>query len=92
MTMLSFRVDDALARTTQDWSTRLGIASSELLRDALRRHLLRLASEQDAAAWQRHPLTMEEQSLGAIAEWGPAEDWADWADGAQRPARSDATR
>ena len=48
MTMLSFRVDDTDAQRAQAWADRLGIDRSELLREALRRHLLRLGSEQDA--------------------------------------------
>lgn len=83
MTMLSFRVDEAQAREVQSWAEELGVDRSEVLREALRRHLLRLASERDAQTWQRQPLTPEEQSLGAIADWGPAEDWADWADAAR---------
>ncbi len=50
MTMLSFRVDEAEATEAQRWAERLGVDRSELLRDALRRHLDRLASENDAAA------------------------------------------
>lgn len=80
MTMLSFRVEEADAAEVQAWAERLGVDRSELLRDALRRHLLRLASERDAETWQRSPLTTDEQTLAAIADWGPAEDWADWAD------------
>lgn len=80
MTMLSFRVEDPEAAAAQAWAERLGQDRSELLREALRRHLLRLESEQDAEAWQQHPLTTDEQSLDEIEEWGPAEDWADWAD------------
>jgi hypothetical protein len=78
--MLSFRVEEPDAAAVQTWAERLGIDRSELLRDAVRRHLLRLASEQDAATWQSSPLTADEQSLTDIADWGPAEDWADWAD------------
>jgi predicted transcriptional regulator len=80
MTMLSFRVDDDEAAAAQRWAERLGVDRSELLRDALRRHLLRLASENDARTWAEHPLNEQEESLGASAEWGPAEDWSDWAD------------
>jgi predicted transcriptional regulator len=80
MTMLSFRVDDSDADQVQVWATRLGIDRSELLRDALRRQLLRLASEDDAVTWGDNPLDEGEQSLAAIADWGPAEDWSDWAD------------
>lgn len=79
MTMLSFRVDDAVARDAQAWAERLGVDRSELLREALRHHLLRLASERDAETWVNLPLTVEEQSLAAIADWGPAEEWSDWA-------------
>ena len=80
MTMLSFRVEDVAAREAQAWADRLGVDRSQLLRDALRRHLNRLASEVDALTWRERPLTTDEASLTAIADWGPAEDWADWAD------------
>jgi hypothetical protein len=56
---------------------------SELLREALERHLVHLASERDAETWQPHPLTPAERSLDAIENWAPAEDWADWADAAR---------
>ena len=39
---------------------------------------MRLASEDDAATWEREPLSAEEEALAALAEWGPAEDWSDW--------------
>jgi hypothetical protein len=80
MTMLSFRVDEEDADQVQAWALRLGVDRSELLREALRRHLLRLASENDAVTWVAQPLEANERSLAAIAEWGPAEDWSDWAD------------
>ncbi len=80
MTMLSFRIAAVDAREAQAWAERLGIDRSELLRDALRRHLLRLASERDADVWLRQTLTSGERSLTAIADWGLAEDWADWTD------------
>ncbi len=83
MTMLSFRVDDEDAARVQSWAERLGVDRSELLRDALRRHLLRLASENDAVTWIEQPLDDGEQSLAAVADWGPAEDWSDWADAAR---------
>lgn len=83
MTMLSFRVEARDARDAQSWAERLGVDRSELLRDALRRHLLRLASEVDAETWQEQPMTAEEQSLFAVEHWAPAEDWADWADAAR---------
>jgi hypothetical protein len=80
MTMLSFRVDEAEATTAQAWAERLGVDRSELLRDALRRHLVRLASEVDAATGEARPLEDGERSLADIADWGPAEEWSDWAD------------
>jgi predicted transcriptional regulator len=83
MTMLSFRVDDEDARGAQAWAERLGIDRSELLRQALRRQLARLAAEHDAQTWADHPLDDGEGSLAAIADWGPAEDWSDWADAAR---------
>ena len=83
MTMLSFRVDDDEADEAQRWADALGIDKSELLRDALHRHLVRLGSENDAAVWAEKPLSPAEASIGDIAEWGPAEDWSDWADAAR---------
>ena len=78
--MLSFRADEQDAVDAQRWAERLGVERSELLRDALHRHLLRLASEDDVTTWTEQPLDEGERSLGAIADWGPAEDWSDWAD------------
>jgi len=78
MTMLSFRVDDEIADRATDWAGRLGVDRSELLREALRLHLSRLAGERDASRWEETPLTPEEASLGDVADWGPAEDWSDW--------------
>jgi predicted transcriptional regulator len=83
MTMLSFRIDDEVAREVQVWAERLGVDRSELLREALRRHLHRLASEDDARAWEQQPLDDGERALADIADWGPAEDWSDWADAAR---------
>ena len=83
MTMLSFRLDESDARQVQSWADRLGMDKSELLRHAVRRHLLRLASEMDLQTWLEQPLTAEERSLTAIEDWGPAEEWADWADAAR---------
>jgi len=79
MTMLSFRVEERDADEAQRWATALGIDRSELLREALRRHLNQLASETDSDRWRALPLDEGERSLLDIADWGPAEDWADWA-------------
>jgi Ribbon-helix-helix protein, copG family len=80
MTMMSFRVDDSEAENAQQWADRLGIDKSELLREALHRHLVHLASQLDADRWAALPHTSDELALISIAEWGPAEDWSDWAD------------
>jgi hypothetical protein len=83
MTMLSFRADDDDADLADVWARRLHIDRSELLRDALRRHLAALAADQDAQAYVEQPLTDDEKALAEIDDWGPAEDWADWADAAR---------
>lgn len=80
MTMFSFRVAECEAAEAQRWADELGVARSELLRDALHGHLVRLRSERDAESWERVPATAAELSLAASADWGPAEDWSDWAD------------
>jgi hypothetical protein len=82
--MLSFRVDDRDANEAQRWAEALGIDRSELLREALRRHLNQLASEGDADRWTATPLGEGERALREIADWGPAEDWSDWAVDAAR--------
>lgn len=78
MTMISFRVDEREADEAQRWAETLGVDRSELLREALRRHLDRLASEDDAGRWAAAPLDEGERALGEIGDWGPAEDWSDW--------------
>ncbi len=84
MTMLSFRVDDKDADEVQRWADVLGVDRSELLREALRRHLDRLSSEGDDERWAGSPLDEGEQALVEIADWGPADDWSDWATDAAR--------
>lgn len=84
MTMLSFRVDDRDADEAQRWAETLGVDRSELLREALRRHLDRLSSEGDADRWSELPLDEGEKALSQISAWGPAEDWSDWAVDAAR--------
>jgi len=81
--MLSFRVADQEASDATVWADRLGIDRSELLREALHRHLVRLRAEEDVEAWLDMPLTVDEQAFGNVADWGPAEDWTDWVDAAR---------
>jgi predicted transcriptional regulator len=83
MTMISFRADDSTAAEAERWAQRLHIDKSELLRDALRRYLAELAADQDVQAYAEQALTDAEKSLADIADWGPAEEWADWADAAR---------
>jgi len=80
MAMPSFRIDDEDAADAQRFADRLGIDRPQLLRDALRRHLIRLRAETDVAAWTTSPLTTDETLFGDVAAWGPAEDWSDWVD------------
>jgi hypothetical protein len=39
-----------------------------------------LTSEDDAERWEAQPLDDGERALAGVADWGPAEDWSDWAD------------
>jgi hypothetical protein len=77
-----FRGTAKEAERVQAWAELLGVDRSELLCDALRCNLLRLAGENDALIWVEQPLTDGERAIAAIADWGPAEDWSDWADAA----------
>ena len=80
--MLSFRVDPAEATRTREMAEALGIPQSEIIREALRRHLNALAAQQDAAAYQANPLAPEELLLAHVEQWTPVEDWSEWADAA----------
>ena len=81
--MFSFRLDESEAQEARRWADRLGVDRSELLRDALHRHLVRLRAEEDIEAWTRRPLTSDEYAFAEISDWGPAEDWTDWTDEAR---------
>lgn len=83
MTMLSFRVEDGEAKEAAIWAERMGVDRSELLRRAMRSYLGRLRAERDVERWVEQPLTEGERALEAISDWGPAEDWSDWADEAR---------
>jgi predicted transcriptional regulator len=80
MTMLSFRLEEEQARSLERWAQKLGVERSELIRQALDRHLAALAGGDEVAAWLATPLSEDEASLAAVADWGPAEDWSDWSD------------
>ena len=78
MTTLSFHVSETEAESVANWADKLGIDRSDLLRTALHRHLVTLASEEDSRIWLEMPLADGEVTLSAIADWGVAEDWSDW--------------
>ena len=78
MTTLSFHVSETEAESVANWADKLGIDRSDLLRTALHRHLVKLATEEDSRIWLEMPLTDGEFALSAIADWGVAEDWSDW--------------
>ena len=73
-------MDDGEAVEMQRWAQQLGIGRSELLREALHRYLVGLASVLDADLWEAEPLAETESAFTEVADWGPAEDWSDWAD------------
>ena len=80
MTMLSFRVEPGEAARVRAMADTLGIPQSEMIREALRRHLNALAAQRDAAAYEANPLSPQELSLMDVERWASAEDWSDWAD------------
>jgi hypothetical protein len=86
MTMLSFRVADDEPAEAPAWADRLGLDRSELLREALHGHLIALRREREGDLYEQLPVTDLELSLAEVADWGPAEDWADWLKGVEDEA------
>ena len=80
MTMLSFRVDSALAAQAQAWADELGIDRSQLLREALIRQIQRLRAEHEARQLVAVAHDESLEPLATVADWGPAEDWSAWSD------------
>ncbi|MBX3314727.1 MAG: CopG family transcriptional regulator [Actinobacteria bacterium] len=79
MTTLSVRVDDEQAEHLRRWAERLDVDRSHLVREALRRHLDRLAAEEEARGWVDDPdHDAAVAALASAADWGPADDWSDW--------------
>ena len=78
--MLSFRVQEQQAQEASRWAVTLGIGRSDLLRQALHRHLVNLTAATEAARYAETPLKANELTLAEIADWGPAEEWSDWSD------------
>ncbi len=80
--MLSFRVEPEVAEKVREMAVSLGIPQSEMMREALRRHLNKLAAQHDAFVYEENPLTSEELAFTSVERWTPAEDWSEWADAA----------
>lgn len=80
--MLSFRVEPEVAEKVREMSVSLGIPQSQMMREALRRHLNALAAQHDALVYEENPLTPEELAFVSAERWTPAEDWSDWVDAA----------
>ena len=79
--MLSFRVAPEEATRAKECAESMGVALSELFREALRRHINAILAERDAEIYEKMPLTEEElSSFDAVEYWLPAEDWSDWID------------
>ncbi|MDE0578286.1 MAG: antitoxin [bacterium] len=78
MTMLSFRVPPEEAARAKECADYVGVALSELYREALRRHINAILAVRDAEIYEKIPFTEEEMAFWEIEHWGPAEDWSDW--------------
>ena len=76
--MLSFRVAPEEAARAKECAEYVGVALSELYREALRRHINAILAERDAEIYEKMPLTEDELALSAVQYWLPAEDWSDW--------------
>jgi mRNA interferase MazF len=80
--MLSFRVPDDQAAEAQRWAEALGVDRSELLREALRRHLVGLRAAQDAAHWRE---SGDRRRSGATGPMRRGEIWFAATPGGDRP-------
>ncbi len=76
--MLSFRVTPEEAARAKECAEYIGVALSELYREAIRRHINAILAERDAEIYEKMPLTEDELALSAVQYWLPAEDWSDW--------------
>lgn len=87
-TMVSFRADDEDVAEVDRWADRLGVERSELLREAIASHLARLAAEEDAGLYDSKPFTADDAVLDDADDWGPDDDWSDWAAWVDRQDRA----
>jgi hypothetical protein len=77
MKTLTFRADDRLVEALDAEAQRAGRSTSDLLSEALRQYLYRLAGERDVAIYQSIPLTAEEAAAWPNESWvdEPGTDW-----------------
>lgn len=76
--MLSFRVDDALARQLDREADLDDTSRSAILAAALRAELYRRACERDAAIYDLHPLTDDELVAPTAQSWSDAPEESSW--------------
>ena len=76
MSQVAVRLPDELIRAIDDAAGRLHSTRSELIRRALELYVYRLASEHDAAVYNRLPLTDVELALADDSEgWTATPEW-----------------
>ena len=78
MTMLSFRVAPEEAARARECADSIGVALSELFREALRRHINAILAVRDAEIYEKMPVAEEDLAFTDVQYWLPAEDWSDW--------------
>jgi hypothetical protein len=80
MTMVSFRVDEAEVERLREWTS----VSASTGRSSSGKRCGGTSCVSPASrtprVWEARPLEEGERSLAEIDDWGPAEDWSDWAD------------
>lgn len=80
MSMLTCRMADTEAARVREAAERLGVSVSQMIREALRRHLNSVGAEHDAEIYDSSPLRPDELTIMSVQSCLPAEDWSDWAD------------
>ncbi len=78
--MLSFRVPPEEAKRARETAEYIGVALSELFREALRRHINAILAVRDAEVYEKMPVAEEDLAFTDVQYWLPAEDWSDWID------------
>lgn len=78
--MLSFRVPPEEAVRAKETAEYIGVALSELFREALRRHINAILAVRDAEIYEKMPVAEEDLAFTDVQYWLPSEDWSDWID------------